>query len=68
MSAPPCPPFIDAAGIPNLRDVGYCNDGKSVRTGLLLRAADPSKATPEGLKKLQEIGKARSHAVSCSPV
>ena len=50
----PSPPFIDISGISNFRDIG---DGEHVRRGLVFRSADPSKATKEGLEKLQkELG------------
>ena len=52
-SALPCPPFVDVSGVPNLRDIGYVGNGELVRTGLVYRSADPSKATPEELEILR---------------
>ncbi|KAI5362034.1 Putative tyrosine-specific protein phosphatase [Septoria linicola] len=47
----PSPPFVDVPGTANFRDAG---DGKTFRQGLLYRSADPSKATEEGLVKMQK--------------
>ncbi|KAK0717240.1 protein-tyrosine phosphatase-like protein, partial [Lasiosphaeria miniovina] len=58
----PSPPFIDAPGLANLRDVGgYEIAGPShrpphqmVRRGLLYRSADPSGLTAEGVAVLSD--------------
>lgn len=51
----PSPPFVDVPGIYNFRDIGH---GQQVRSGLLYRSADPSKATEVGLQKMsQDLGK-----------
>ncbi|KAF2171888.1 hypothetical protein M409DRAFT_63430 [Zasmidium cellare ATCC 36951] len=50
-SSLPSPPFIPVEGISNFRDIG---DTTHVRRGLVYRSADPSKATPAGLKKMSE--------------
>lgn len=51
----PSPPFVEVPGIYNFRDIGH---GEQVRSGLLYRSADPSKATEVGMKKMsQELGK-----------
>lgn len=60
MTTLPTPPFVTVPGIANFRDAGghATASGKNVRTGLIFRSADPSKATEEGLNKLsKEIGK-----------
>ena len=64
MSDLPSPPFVSVPGIANFRDAGGCEtkSGKKVRTGLLYRSADPSKATEEGLNKMgKELGKVCLH-------
>lgn len=43
------PPFVDVPGTANFRDIG---DGSTIRTGLVFRSADPSKATEAGLEKM----------------
>ncbi|CAK3999540.1 Tyrosine- phosphatase [Lecanosticta acicola] len=55
MSSPNLPPpFINVAGIANFRDIG--ND-TTIRKRLVYRSADPSKATPDGLKQMsQDLG------------
>lgn len=56
----PTPPFVDIPGTANFRDAGgqATKSGKNVRTGLIFRSADPSKATEEGLNKMgKELGK-----------
>jgi hypothetical protein len=59
-SALPQPPFVEVAGVANFRDVGYVDDGSIVRCGQVYRAADPSKATPQGLEKMsRDLGKIR---------
>ncbi|OQO02377.1 hypothetical protein B0A48_11931 [Cryoendolithus antarcticus] len=52
----PSPPFIEIEGIANFRDIGGypTTSSKKVRNGLVYRAADPSKVTLEGLKKMKE--------------
>lgn len=57
----PSPPFLDIPGIANFRDIGgYACSGTpehaSVRTGLVFRAADPSKVTSDGLAKMKQLG------------
>jgi hypothetical protein len=59
----PQPPFVEVAGIANFRDIGYVDEGNTVRCGRVYRAADPSKATPQGLEKMsRDLGKV------CQPV
>lgn len=54
-SSLPSPPFVPVEGISNFRDIG---DNVHVRRGLVYRSADPSKASPAGLKKMsEELGK-----------
>lgn len=45
----PSPPFVNVPGTANFRDAG---DGKTMRYGLIYRSADPSKATTDGLVKM----------------
>ncbi|SMR48716.1 unnamed protein product [Zymoseptoria tritici ST99CH_1E4] len=45
----PSPPFVEVPGIHNFRDI---SDGSHVKTGLVFRSADPTKATEDGLKKM----------------
>lgn len=56
----PTPPFLDISGVPNFRDLGgYATDahpGKLFRRNLIYRSSEPSKLTPEGIRKLQELG------------
>ena len=58
MSSPDLPPpFINVPGTANFRDIG---NGTTIRKGLVYRSADPSKATPEGLKQMnEELGTVR---------
>lgn len=52
MSSPNLPPpFINVPGTANFRDIG---NGTTIRKGLVYRSADPSKATSEGLKQMNE--------------
>lgn len=53
----PSPPFHEVEGLPNLRDVGGypLPSSRSVRPGLLFRAADPSRITPQGLSQLSSL-------------
>ena len=54
------PPFVNVAGIANLRDIGgytsSTNSHQTTRHNLVYRSADPSKVTPDGLAKLKELG------------
>lgn len=62
MTELPTPPFVSIPGIANFRDAGghATESGKKVRSGLIFRSADPSKATKEGLNKMgKELGKVR---------
>lgn len=53
-SSLPSPPFVHVEGIANFRDIG---DDVHVRRGLVFRSADPSKATPGGLRTMgEELG------------
>ncbi|KAK3337538.1 tyrosine phosphatase family-domain-containing protein [Cercophora scortea] len=56
----PSPPFVHAAGLANLRDIGgYPIDaqpGKAVRRGVIFRAAEPSRLEPDGVAVLQRLG------------
>lgn len=45
----PSPPFVNVPGTANFRDAG---DGKTMRYGFIYRSADPSKATTDGLVKM----------------
>lgn len=45
----PSPPFVNVPGTANFRDAG---DGRTLRYGFIYRSADPSKATPDGLVKM----------------
>lgn len=45
----PSPPFVNVPGTANFRDAG---DGRTLRRGFIYRSADPSKATPDGLVKM----------------
>ena len=59
MTTLPSPPFVDIAGVANLRDIGGqpTDNGEKVRAGLVFRSADPSKTTEDGLKKMSgELG------------
>lgn len=59
-SALPQPPFVEVPGIANFRDIGYVDNGSTVRCGQVYRAADPSKAMPQGLEKMsRDLGKVR---------
>ena len=55
----PNPPFIRIPGLANARDIGgypvATSPGKIVKRGLVFRASEPSKATDEGIAKLQEL-------------
>ena len=55
----PNPPFIPIPGLANTRDIGGYpiakSPGKIVKRGLIFRASEPSKATDEGIAKLQEL-------------
>jgi hypothetical protein len=60
----PSPPFIEVPGIHNFRDIG---DGHLVKTGLVFRSADPTKATEAGLEKMsQDLGKVRLQPLHCT--
>lgn len=58
----PSPPFIDVAGIANLRDIGGYKTASadekhhSIRRNLIYRCADPTRIQPEGIAKLQQLG------------
>lgn len=56
MTTLPSPPFVEIPGIANFRDIGghETTDGAKVRHGLVYRAADPTKATEDGKKKMSE--------------
>lgn len=66
MSSPDLPPpFINVPGTANFRDIG---NGTTIRKGLVYRSADPSKATPEGLKQMnEELGTVRLPLLLPSP-
>nr|UOW59930.1 SonH [Paraconiothyrium archidendri] len=55
----PNPPFVPISGLANARDIGgypiASSSGKIVKRGLVFRASEPSKATDEGVAKLQEL-------------
>ena len=55
----PNPPFIPIPGLANARDIGgypvATSPGKIMKRGLVFRASEPSKATDEGIAKLQEL-------------
>ncbi|KLU90562.1 hypothetical protein MAPG_10414 [Magnaporthiopsis poae ATCC 64411] len=59
----PTPPFLDIPGVPNFRDLGgyatAAHPGKLFRRNLIYRSSEPSKLTPEGVRKLQELGIAK---------
>lgn len=54
------PPFVSIPGLPNFRDAGgypiASKPGKMVRRGVLFRAAEPGRATDEGIARLQSLG------------
>ena len=56
MTTLPSPPFVEIPGIANFRDIGgqQTTNGQTIRHGLVYRAADPSKATEDGKKKMSE--------------
>lgn len=55
------PPFVVVDGIANFRDIGGypTSTGQSITKGLAFRCADPSKATPEGLGTMKDLGKVK---------
>ncbi|GAB1312382.1 Protein-tyrosine phosphatase-like protein (Fragment) [Madurella fahalii] len=58
--APPSPPFIRAAGLHNLRDVGGYAVGseprRAIRRGVLFRSAEPTGLEDDGVAALQRLG------------
>jgi protein tyrosine/serine phosphatase len=56
----PSPPFVQVNGIQNLRDAGgyaiESQPGKIVKPGVIFRASEPSKVTPEGIATLRQLG------------
>jgi len=74
----PSPPFLTVPGIANFRDIGGypCIDNNdpspshphsSIRCNLVFRCADPSKITPDGLTKLNDLGVKRVFDLRSAP-
>lgn len=53
------PPFVPVPGVPNFRDLGRtpiaARPGHSIKPGVVFRAAEPSRVTPEGVARLQDL-------------
>jgi len=56
----PSPPFVPLKGIPNFRDLGgypiSSSPYLSVRRNYIFRCAEPTKASPEAISRIQSLG------------